>query len=171
MNRTHFNNLWHIKLLPTWVTSCSASSAELDGFSVAGFHAFSEVWSCTACCSDTVITLRVGVWSARPPLWCRRDITALADTADLVNAGPPMTGGGGMYIGSMFTGKFGRKHGGRREASVGCCAHTNVTILTVYSNLLSRRLATLPPDGQDHCNVFIFAGGAACTKSHVFANN
>jgi len=106
---------------PTWVASCSESveSGEHVAFSVAGFHAFSAVCSFTASSSDTVITLRVGVWSARPPLWCRRDITALADTADLVNGGPPTMGGGGTYIGSMFTGKLGRKYW-RRRASDGC---------------------------------------------------
>ena len=105
----------------TWVTSCSASLVSGVDFSVVDFHAFSAVCSCTACCSDTVITLRVGVWSTRPPpLWCRRDITALADIADLVNAGPETMGGGGTYIGSMFTGKLGRKHW-RRKASDDCC--------------------------------------------------
>ena len=97
----------------TWVARClvSAVSGEHVAFSVAGFHAFSAVCSCTACCSDTVITLRVGVWSARPPPWCRRDITALADTADRVNCGPPTIGGGGMYTGgSKLTGKLGKKH-------------------------------------------------------------
>ena len=97
----------------TWVASCS-ESGENAGFSVVGFHAFSAVWSWTACCSDTLITLRVGVWSTR--LWWGRDSTALADMADRLNAGPPTMDGGGMYIGNTFTGKFGKKHWRRRAS-------------------------------------------------------